>query len=349
MSDAHTPSCCQESSKKKNLFLNKSFIAIAVMALLISLSCCWPALAKFRENTLMVVHMVWWAVGLGFILGGLLDRFIPREYISHLLAQKKKRSIFYATLLGFLMSACSHGILALSVELHKKGASTPVVVSFLLASPWANMPITLMLLGFFGLKAFYIILGALFVAFTTGVVFQFLESQQMIEKNQNTIIMEEGYSVIKDIRRRWMERVFSWRNLKTDAWAVLKAAIALADMTLWWILIGIGLSGLAAAFIPAEWFHRYMGASGLGLLATLGLATVMEVCSEGTAPLAFEIYKQTGAFGNAFVFLMAGVVTDLTEIGVIWSNVGKKAAIWIPIVAVPQVILLGIIANCLFR
>ena len=91
-----------------------------------------------------------------------------------------------------------------------------------------------------------------------------------------------------------------------------------------------------------------MGPTVPGLLVTLGLATVMEVCSEGTSPLAFEIYKQTGAFGNAFVFLMAGVVTDFTEIGLLWSNVGKKTAVWLPIVTVPQVVLFGFLANKIF-
>jgi hypothetical protein len=86
-----------------------------------------------------------------------------------------------------------------------------------------------------------------------------------------------------------------------------------------------------------------------GLLVTLALATVIEVCSEGSAPLAFEIFRQTGAVGNSFVFLMAGVATDYTEIGLIWHNVGKKAAIWLPIITVPQVIVLGILANILFK
>jgi len=74
----------------------------------------------------------------------------------------------------------------------------------------------------------------------------------------------------------------------------------------------------------------------------------MEVCSEGTAPLAFEIFRQTGALGNSFVFLMAGVVTDYTEIGLVWQNIGKKAAIWLPLVTIPQVIFWGIIANWIF-
>ena len=44
---------------------------------------------------------------------------------------------------------------------------------------------------------------------------------------------------------------------------------------------------------------------------------------------------------------MAGVVTDYTEIGLIWSNIGKKTAIWLPIVTVPQVLLLGYLFNIL--
>ena len=86
----------------------------------------------------------------------------------------------------------------------------------------------------------------------------------------------------------------------------------------------------------------------LGLIVTLILATVIEVCSEGSAPMAFEIFRQTGALGSSFVFLMAGVATDYTEIGLLWHNVGRKAAIWLPIVTVPQVLIVGFLANILF-
>jgi len=79
-------------------------------------------------------------VALGLVLGGIVDYYVPREYISKILSRPKKRTVIYATGLGILASACSHGILALSMELHKKGASGPAVVSFLLASPWANLP-----------------------------------------------------------------------------------------------------------------------------------------------------------------------------------------------------------------
>ena len=348
MSEAKADCCVHEHKKRVKWFLNKTFLTVTALIFLIGLSYAVPGLTVFRSNVFMYFKVIWWAVILGFLLGGLLERFVPREYISHLLAKPRKRSILYSVILGFLMSACSHGILALSIELHKKGASTPVVVSFLLASPWANLPITFMLIGFFGLKALYIILGALLIAFTTGLIFQFLESKGLVEFNKNTLKVSDDYSVIRDLQERAKRYRLSSQQIKYDLQAVLKGALSLADMTLWWILIGIALSGLVAAFIPHEWFHRFMGPTVFGLLATLGLATVMEVCSEGTAPLAFEIFKQTGAFGNAFVFLMAGVVTDFTEIGLIWANVGRKTAIWLPLVAVPQVVVLGILANKLF-
>ena len=46
---------------------------------------------------------------------------------------------------------------------------------------------------------------------------------------------------------------------------------------------------------------------------------------------------------------MAGVVTDYTEIGLLWTNVGRRTALWLPIVTVPQVLALGMIANRFVR
>ena len=285
---------------------------------------------------------------MGLALGGVIDYFIPREYISHLLAADKKRTIFYSIILGFFMSACSHGILALSIELHKKGASNPAVVAFLLGSPWANLPLTIMLIGFFGIKGLYIVFCALMIALTTGLSFQFLENKNWIEKNKNIIKTKDDFSVFVDLKQRVASYRASWSGFKRDIRGVFSGSLSLANMVLWWILIGMGLASLAAAYIPNNIFQNYMGPTTVGLLVTLAVATVLEVCSEGSAPLAFEIYRQTAALGNAFVFLMAGVVTDYTEIGLLWHNLGRRVAIWLPVIAVPQVLALGLLANAIF-
>ena len=123
--------------------------------------------------------------------------------------------------------------------------------------------------------------------------------------------------------------------------------ISLANMVLWWILIGILAASIIGAYIPEHWFMEYMGPNLTGMLVTLAFSTVLEVCSEGTSPLAFEIFNKTAALGNPFVFLMAGVATDYTEIGLLWTNIGKRTAIWLPVVTVPQILLLGMWFNTL--
>ena len=346
ISDKEIATCLVPAKTK--WYKNKTTIIASILILLSVASYIVPILEPFRKSLLMYFRRIWWAILLGFVLGGIIDHFIPREYVSHILASPKKKTIFYSVILGFFMSACSHGILALSIELHKKGASNPAVIAFLLASPWANFPLTIMLIGFFGLKALYIILCALIIAIITGLTFQFLQSKGLIESNENVKEVEKGFSIIKDLRERVKSYRISLDQLKQDIKGIFSGSISLANMVLWWILLGMGLASLAAAYIPQDFFRQFMGPTALGLGVTLIIATILEVCSEGTAPLAFEIYRQTDALGNAFVFLMAGVVTDYTEIGLLWHNVGKRVAIWLPIIAVPQVIVLGILANIIF-
>jgi uncharacterized membrane protein YraQ (UPF0718 family) len=339
--------CCAHAPARP-FYRKKTFITAAAVSLPVFLSYFIPLLEPFRTVLFGYVRTIWWAILLGLLIGGAVDHYVPREYISHILARKKKRTIFYAVFLGFLTSACSHGIIALSMELHKKGASNPAVVAFLLASPWANLTLTVMLIGFFGLKALYIIFSAIFIALVTGFVYQALERRGAIEKNDNTVDVGEDFKLFADIKKRITGRRMTAGILLADLKGVIAGAVSLGDMVLWWILIGIGISSAAGAYVPAHVFQQYMGPTVLGLLVTLGLATVIEVCSEGSAPMAFEIFRQTGALGNSFVFLMAGVVTDYTEIGMLWHNVGRRTAIWLPIVTVPQVVLLGIIANKIF-
>lgn len=340
-----TKNYCQSQSRFYN---NKVFIVFSILAALVGLSYPFSLLVPFRISLFMYLKTIWWAILLGFVLGGLIDYYIPREYISYILARPKKSTIFYSVILGFLMSACSHGILALSIQLHKKGASNPAVMAFLLASPWANMTLTVMLVGFFGLKALFIIGSAIIIAVITGFVFQFLDKRRLIETNNNTVDLDRSFSIKKDLKNRLRNYRISLKTVKSDIKGVLEGAASLANMVLWWILIGIGLASFAGAYISAEVFQAYMGPTLMGLMVTLVLATAIEVCSEGSAPMAFEIFRQTKALGNSFVFLMAGVVTDYTELGLIWHNIGRKTAIWLMVVSIPQVVLMGWLANKIF-
>jgi uncharacterized protein len=343
-----TCSKCNPQSKKP-FYKNKSIIITTIIAFIIIVSNFIDILIPLKNSLVMFFHQIWFAIILGFLLGGAIEYFVPKEYVSILLANKSKRTILKAVFAGFLMSACSHGILAIAIQLYKKGASTSSVVAFLLASPWANIALTVILISFFGvIKGLYIIFSAIIIAIVTGIIFQLLESKSIVERNNNTVKVQENFSIISDLKSRLKQKKYDKKFFFSTFQGVIKGSISLADMVLWWILLGMLFASLISAYIPNSFFDIYLGPTFSGLIVTLVIATFIEVCSEGSAPIALEIYNKTRAIGNSFVFLMAGVVTDYTEIGLLWTNVGKKTAILLPIITVPQVIFFGIIANWIF-
>jgi len=293
-----------------------------------------PGFGSLNESMLTYVGIVWWAVLIGLALGGVIDYFVPDGFVVRALGKRSKVTLINAVIAGFLMSACSHGILAIAIQLYKKGASVPAVITFLLASPWANLPMTVLLFGFFGWKGLLIVGGAMLIALITGLVFTVLDELDLIEGPAKDV---EAENVSWDRLRNFKMR----ESLK----GVAAGSVSLANMVLWWILIGILAASLIGAYVPAHWFMQYLGPDFTGMLITLLFATVIEVCSEGTSPIAFEIFNKTAALGNPFIFLMAGVATDYTEIGLLWTNIGRRTAIWLPVVTVPQILIFATLLN----
>ena len=127
---------------------------------------------------------------------------------------------------------------------------------------------------------------------------------------------------------------------------MLKEGLSESTMILKWIFVGVVLTGLIRAFIPVEIFQNYFGPSLLGLGVTLVAATVIEICSEGSVPIAADILSRAAAPGNSFTFLMAGVATDYTEIMAVKETTKSwKIALFLPLITVPQVVILGYILN----
>ena len=325
-------------SKKSGASIDKKLVYTSLVFVTVLLLSFIPhrLIAPLNESLLIYLGLVWWAVLLGLFIGGLIEYFVPDVFIANLLGRNTVRSVFYAVIAGFFMSACSHGIHAIAIQLYKKGASPAATVTFLLASPWANLPVTILLFSFFGRYALLFVLAAMLIAIITGLIFHKFEKWHLIETSINEPADKSpDWSHISNI------------NVKDSVTGVATGAISLANMVLWWILIGILLAALIGAYVPHHLFTHYFDSSFSGLGLTLLVATLIEICSEGSAPIALEIFNNVGALGNPFVFLMAGVVTDYTEIGLIWSNVGKRTAIWLPIIAVPQVLLMGYLFNTL--
>ncbi len=117
-------------------------------------------------------------------------------------------------------------------------------------------------------------------------------------------------------------------------------------MNLRWILFGTVLAAFLRVAVAPDIFAAWFGPSVAGLGLTLIAATIIEVCSEGSSPIAGDLLNRAGAPGNEFTFLMAGVATDYTEILSLRETTKSwKIALLLPVATVPQILVIGWVLN----
>ena len=125
-----------------------------------------------------------------------------------------------------------------------------------------------------------------------------------------------------------------------------KHAIKDSQIIVRWMFVGIVLIACVRTFMEVDTFQTLFAPTLAGLGLTLVAATVIEVCSEGLAPVAADLMNRAFAPGNAFTFLMAGVATDYTEImGIKEGTRSWKIAFFLPLITIPQIVVLGYFMN----
>lgn len=273
---------------------------------------------------------------IGVVLGGLALEFIPRKFFFQQLGGTDFKTIIKAAFAGIFIDVCSHGALAIGMSLYKARASYAATITFLLATPWIGFMETALLLGFLGPRFTVIIIIASFIsAILIGVFIGFLERKGMIPKNA------------------YCAEAFSPKTSSGSAGAKirngLKESWSLFKMIGVWLFIGFLAAGLVFTFVEQSQVESLMGyASGTSLPFTLIIASVIEICSEGSVPLVGAFKSMGASAGAIFVFLMAGVATDYTELGLISDVVGRKAALATAVIAVLVTLAMGYLINYLW-
>jgi len=335
-------SCCDDDQKARFdwILWGSSTFVVGLLALSFwsdSQQITW--LNTMIDTSIEMLNAMWWGVLLGVILVGWLNR-IPREVvISALGPGHTKRGIFRATLAGLLLDLCNHGILMVAMKLYERGASLGQVMAFMIASPWNSFTLTLILFGLIGIPwTLAFIVFSMVIAWISGWIFDRLEINGTLPMNPNKEALSEDYRLKPELIRLLKEADYSPNATLHMVWDGIKGA----KMVIRWIMFGVVLVALLRAFVPMDIFETWFGATVGGLFLTLLAATVIEVCSEGSTPIAADLVNRAAAPGNGFTFLMAGASTDYTEIMVVRDTMKSwKIAFFLPLVTVPQVLFIG--------
>ena len=341
--------CCHTPGEKKSIdyLFWGSLVIVAILCTIYFLfnsvvqNIQW--LYTLCDSVIELLKTIWWGILLGALSVGLLSK-IPREFIISILGSGGTiKGILRATLGGVLLDLCSHGILMVGAKLYERGASIGQVMSFLVASPWNSFSLTFILIALIGLKwTLSFIVLSMIIAVITGYIFDKLVYKKHIPANPNHIEISKDFNFKSEAKN-------SFRNTNFNSklfFEIIKNGILESRMVVRWILFGVLLASAIRAFVPTEHFETYFGPTLLGLGLTLVAATIIEVCSEGSTPIAADLLTRAGSPGNSFAFLMAGVSTDYTEIAVIKQTTNSwKITLLLPILTLPQIFVVAYFLN----
>lgn len=340
--DAGTSSsCCGGGAEGRPDFLLWGSLALFLIGVAAHLAL--PAgpqwLHVFGHTCYEMLVRSWWGLLFGIMAVALIGRF-PRELVAAILGRGGSvGGLFRAVGAGVLLDLCNHGILMVGMGLYKRGASLGQTMAFLIASPWNSLSLTLILAALIGWKwmLLFIVLSMV-VALATGWIVDRMVASGVLPGNPNAVDLPDDYRIGPSI-----QGVF--RSLKPgreNYLHLLKEGIAGSQMVLRWIFFGFVLTGVIRAFVPELAFQHYFGPTAMGMLLTLLATTLLEVCSEGSSPIAADLLTRAHAPGNAFIFLMTGAATDYTEVMSLRDTTKSwKASLALPLVSTPQVLLVA--------
>lgn len=296
----------------------------------------------FVESIYMLMNTMWSGILIGILAVGILAS-VPRDLVVSVIGKGGTFSgILRATAGGIALDLCSHGILLVGMQLYKRGASLGQVMAFLIASPWNSLSLTVILITLIGWQwTIAIVLLSMLIAIVSGWKFEKLVQKGVLPKNPNQT--DEAPLPFRQAFGSY------WSSIHWTPMAAIHTVVhgvKESKMILRWIFFGVVLSAVLRTFIAPGLFESLFGPTVMGLLATLIFATVLEVCSEGSMPVAADFLLRAGAPGNTFAFLMTGVSTDYTEILALKETTGSwKIAFFLPLVTLPQVVLISLLLN----
>lgn len=271
---------------------------------------------------------------LGFLLAGILHVWVPNHLYVPKISKPNFKSVLWSALFGIPLPICSCGVIPTSIALRKEGASKGASVSFLISTPATGVDSILATYSLLGgpfailrpVAAFVTaMLGGLFTNVVTknepetGVAVVG-ETHEPHHEHEHCDCDGDHCSCGQDHDEEHSKKSFAQKIKETLEYGFVNM---IGDVSKW-LIIGLLLGALIAAFVPDDFFlflHEY---PLLCMVVVLVLAMPMYTCATGSIPLALALVEKGITPGAALVLLMAGPATSIASMLVVGKAFGKR-------------------------
>ena len=271
---------------------------------------------------------------LGFLLAGILHVWVPNHLYVPKISKTNFKSVLWSALFGIPLPICSCGVIPTSIALRKEGASKGASVSFLISTPATGVDSILATYSLLGgpfailrpVAAFVTaMLGGLFTNVVTknepetGVAVVG-ETHEPHHEHEHCDCDGDHCSCSQEGHDEHSKKSFVQKVRETLEYGFVNM---IGDVSKW-LIIGLLLGALIAAFVPDDFFlflHEY---PLLCMVVVLVLAMPMYTCATGSIPLALALVEKGITPGAALVLLMAGPATSIASMLVVGKAFGKR-------------------------
>ncbi len=287
----------------------------------------------------------------GFLIAGVMNLLIRPAWLTRHVAGEDLKSVAKAALIGAPLPLCSCSVVPVAVAMRKSGASKGATASFLISTPetgvdsiaisWALLDPLLTVARIVGAVVSALFVGAAVSWFVRRGLDQpdvpaptdpasappapvGCEHTRSEGEPEHVHVAPPAVAmpavamsaVATPARRRpWPVRIlhYAFVEMMDDLWAS--------------ILVGILLSGVVAAAVPAALFHSPIAHGFTGLVVMLLIGIPIYVCAAGSTPIAAAFILKGMSPGAALVFLLASPATNVGTLVVLTRHLGKRVVL----------------------
>lgn len=294
-------------------------------------------------------------VVLGVIIAGILEEVVPQQAITKFVPRNKVFAVGLGATLGLVFPMCECGIVPVMRRLLRKGLPLGTCVAYMMAGPIINVVVigsTWVAFKKYDLNIQMVTLRvglAFIVAVVTGLIVEYqyrrygndlLTPVARPKKDVNEV--HPDLLVNPDVHPA-EERAGEKRPLVQRLGNIAETALHDFKDIMVFLMLGAVLAALAKNWITDEQARQIStNAPAITILAMMGLAVLMCLCSEADAFVAASLYLHPSA---KLAFLVLGPMFDLKLLLMFTRVFRKRLILTIIICAVVQVFVYTLIVH----
>ena len=302
------------------------------------------------------------------VLTGFMREYIPQDKLQKKLTKHEKWGPLLGSLFGMLTPFCSASVVPVTMGMATMGVSLGTVLSFLISAPLCNFVVLAMIYATFGFKVTIVYLA---LTFTSAVLGGWLITKtpwrneikraDEIEGNKaptcsaapatSSFSCSEAETETKPVATAsscsatlTCSVTPSAESSKTEN--ALRFALILFKKIIPYVLLGAIISGLSAAYLPADMVEKYVGDDSIlaiFIAAVIGVPLYLRI--EMAIPLLSVLIAKGMGLGPAMALIVGGTGASLPEIALVSSVLKPKAVI----AFVGIILTTAVIAGLLFQ